>query len=130
MKLYRKIDHITGNFIEDVLFETHPIVMEQSTWESTDEFGVITSHSEWVPVLNAEGNTILDAQYVEEAPQQGFYLPRWNGTEWVEGGQAPDPVEPEPQAATMEQMAIALMQTQTELEDAQTALDFLLMGGI
>lgn len=28
---------------------------------------------------------------------------------------------------TMEQMAIALMQTQTELEDAQIALDFLLM---
>ena len=34
------------------------------------------------------------------------------------------------QAPTMEQMAIALMQTQTELEDAQIALDFLLMGGI
>ena len=31
---------------------------------------------------------------------------------------------------TTEQMAIALMQTQAELEDAQTALDFLIMGGI
>ena len=74
MKLFRKIDPITGNFIEDVLFESHPTV------------------------LDAEGNTILDAQFVEEAPQQGFYLPRWNGTEWEEGGQAPEPVEPEPQA--------------------------------
>ena len=98
MKLFRKIDPITGNFIEDVIFESHPIVMEESTWESTDEFGNITSHVEWVPVLDAEGNTILDAQFVEEAPQQGFYLPRWNGAEWVEGGQAPEPVEPEPQA--------------------------------
>ena len=74
MKLFRKIDPITGNFIEDVIFESHPTV------------------------LDAEGNTVLDAQYVEQAPQQGFYLPRWNGAEWVEGGQAPEPVEPEPQA--------------------------------
>ena len=55
MKLFRKIDPITGNFIEDVIFESHPTV------------------------LDAEGNTVLDAQYVEEAPKQGFYLPRWNG---------------------------------------------------
>ena len=99
MKLFRKIDIVTGDFIEDVLFESHPIVMEESTWESMDEFGNITPHSEWVPVLDAEGNTVLDAQYVEEAPQQGFYLPRWNGTEWVEGGEPlpiPDPIPQEP----------------------------------
>ena len=116
MKLYRKIDTTTGNFLEDVLFELHPIVMEESIWESMDEFGNITSHSEWVPVLDAEGNTILDAQFVEEAPKQGFYLPRWNGMEWVEGGQAPEPVEPEPQAPSeaeriemLENMLLLLM---------------------
>lgn len=130
MKLFRKIDTTTGNFIEDVLFETHPIVMEESTWESMDEFGVITPHSEWVPVLDAEGNQQLDPQYVEEAPAQGFYWPKWNGTEWVEGGQAPEQTEPEPQAPTMEQMAIALMQAQIELEATTEALDFLIMGGI
>ena len=92
MKLFRKIDLITGNFIEDVIFESHPTV------------------------LDAEGNTILDAQFVEEAPQQGFYLPRWNGTEWEEGGQAPEPVEPEPQAPSeaeriemLENMLLLLM---------------------
>ena len=74
--------------------------------------------------FNSETEIGLDVK-----PAQGFYLPRWNGTEWVEGGQAPEPVEPEPQAPTMEQMAVALMQTQAELEEAQTALDFLLMGG-
>ena len=75
MKLFRKIDTTTGNFIEDVIFESHPTV------------------------LDAEGNTILDAQFVEEAPQQGFYLPRWNGTEWVEGGEplpTPDPLPNDP----------------------------------
>ena len=59
-----------------------------------------------------------------------YHLPKWNGTEWVEGGQAPEPAEPEPQASTMEQMAIALMQTQAELEEVQEALDFLIMGGM
>ena len=51
---------------------------------------------------------------VEQA--QGFYLPRWNGTEWVEGGVAPEPVEPEPQAPSeaeriemLENMLLLLM---------------------
>ena len=79
MKLFRKIDVVTGNFIEDVIFESHPTV------------------------LDAEGNTILDAQYVEEAPQQGFYLPRWNGTEWVEGGEPLPPSEPLPDEPTVDE---------------------------
>ena len=70
MKLFRKIDTTTGNFLEDVLLESHPTL--------------------------AGGE--LDPQYIEEAPKQGFYWPKWNGTEWVEGGQAPEPIEPELQA--------------------------------
>ena len=98
MKLFRKIDTTTGNFIEDVLFESEP--------------------------------PFDDGSYISTPVPQGFYLPKWNGTEWVEGGVAPEPTEPEPQAPTVEQMAIALMQTQTELEEVQTALDFLIMGGM
>ena len=71
-----------------------------------------------------------DGSYISEPVPQGFYWPKWNGTEWVEGGKAPDPVEPEPQAPTVEQMAIALMQTQVELEAITKALDFLIMGGM
>jgi hypothetical protein len=66
MKIYRKIDTTTGNFLEDVLFENDP--------------------------------PFDDGSYISKPVPQGFYLPRWNGTEWVEGGQAPEPVEPEPQA--------------------------------
>ena len=129
MKLFRKIDTTTGIFLEDVLFESHPIVMEESIWESMDELGVITPHSEWVPVLDAEGNTILDAQFVEEAPAQGFYLPRWNGTEWEEGGQAPEPTVPKLSTdEKLTQMAEQLVITQTELGVAQEALDFLFIG--
>lgn len=102
MKLFRKIDTTTGNFIEDCLFEAQPVLLDGE----------------------------LDPQYIEDAPRQGFYLPRWNGTEWVEVGQAPEPTEPEPQAPTMEEMAIALVQTKLKLEEAQEALDFLIMGGL
>ena len=88
MKLFRKIDTITGNFLEDVLFESHPTLED-------DE---------------------LDQQYVEEAPPQGLYLPRYMNGIWVEGGQAPEPVEPEPQAPSeaeriemLENMLLLLM---------------------
>ena len=66
MKLLRKIDTTTGNFLGDVLFESHPTLEDGE----------------------------LDPQYIEEAPQQGLYLPRWTGMEWVEGGVVPEPTEP------------------------------------
>ena len=85
MKLFRKIDTITGNFLEDVLFESHPTLED-------DE---------------------LDQQYVEEAPPQGLYLPRYLNGVWVEGGVAPEPV---PQALSeaeriemLENMLLLLM---------------------
>ena len=103
MKLFRKIDTTTGDFIEDVLFESHPTLED-------DE---------------------LDQQYVEEAPPQGFYLPQYLNGVWVEGGIAPEPTTP--QLSTDEkltQLAEQLVITQTELEAAQEALDFLLIGGM
>ena len=130
MKLFRKIDTVTGNFLEDVLFESHPTMKTVVRESITFEDGKTEIIEREVDALDGEGNPILDAQYVEEVPKQGFYLPRWNGTEWVEGGVAPEPTEAEPQVSTMEEMAIALMKTQAELEEAQAALDFILMEGI
>ena len=80
-------------------------------------------------VLLMDGFMGNDEFIATEVPQ-GLCWPKWTGMEWVEGGVAPDPTEPEPQVPTMEQMAIALMQTQAELEVVQEALDFLLLGGI
>ena len=102
MKLFRKIDTVTGNFLEDVLFESHPTLEDGE----------------------------LDPQYIEDAPSQGFYWPKWNGTEWVEGGVAPEQTEPEPQVPTIEEVAIALMNMQAELKATTEALDFLIMGGM
>ena len=131
MKLFRKIDTTTGNFLEDVLFESHPFLMETVLVDVTDEEGIITQVEEIQPLMDAEGNTQLDPHYVEEAPQQGFYLPRYLNGAWVEGGTAPSPTTP--QLSTDEkltQMAEQLVITQTNLSAAQEALDFLLMGGM
>ena len=94
MKLFRKIDTTTGNFLEDVLFESHPTLEDGE----------------------------LDPQYIEEAPAQGFYLPRWNGTEWVEGGQVPEPVEPVPAIEELLMMAIADLDAQREADKLEQQL--------
>ena len=96
MKLFRKIDAKTGNLLEDMLFESHPFLMETVLVDVTDEEGTITQVEEIQPLLDAEGNQRLDPQYVEEAPPQGLYLPRYLNGVWVEGGQAPEPVPADP----------------------------------
>lgn len=66
--LYRKIDIETELFVEDVILEVIPV----------DE----------------EGHQ--NPQYIDVPVPQGFYWPKWTGTEWVEGGQAPKPQPVEP----------------------------------
>ena len=61
---------------------------------------------------NSETEIGLDVK-----PAQGFYLPRWNGAEWVEGGQAP---EPTPQGPTVEE----------RLQMAEDTIMFMLMGSM
>ena len=116
MKLFRKIDAKTSNLLEDVLFENHPFLTETVLVDVTDQEGTITQVEEIQPVLDEEGNPQPDPQYVEEAPPQGLYLPRYLNGVWIEGGVAPDPVEPEPQAPSeaeriemLENMLLLLM---------------------
>ena len=33
---------------------------------------------------------------LDVTPAQGLYAPKWDGTQWVETGQAPEPVPQEP----------------------------------
>lgn len=33
---------------------------------------------------------------LDVAPSQGLYLPKWDGTQWIETGQAPEPAPREP----------------------------------
>ena len=101
MKLFRKIDAKTGNLLEDMLFESHPTLEDGE----------------------------LDPQYVEEAPPQGFYWPKWNGADWVEGGQAPEPTTPPLSTdEKLTQMVEQLVIIQANIEATQEALDFLFIG--
>ena len=147
MKTFRRIHTTTGDYIEDVRFESHPYLMELVTLTNYDEEGnPFESQVEMymmteleVDQFNEDGTVtkvmqeqpVLDPQYVEEAPPQGLYLPRYLNGVWIEGGTAPAPTTP--QLSTDEkltQMAEQLVITQTNLSTAQEALDFLLMGGM
>jgi len=59
MKILRRIDG-NGNFIEDVVIE---------------------------PTLDEEGNETYDItdDLIEETVPDGLHLPKWSGTEWIEG---------------------------------------------
>lgn len=70
MKLL-KINTETGMFIEDVILPG-------------------------VPAITVGEQQIPDPQYISIPCDGRFYWPRWDGKQWVEGGEAPEPVEPEP----------------------------------
>lgn len=95
--LYRKIDE-KGLFIEDVILEEHPLI------EQNEEM-------------------ILDPYYVSEPVPQGFYHPKWNGIEWIEGLSEEEITElnkPIPQEPTLEE----------RLQMAEDTIMFMLMGGV
>ena len=122
MKVFRKIDTTTGNFLEDVGFDNHPFLMETVTEIITHEDETTEEVTREQPLLDAEGNPQLDPQYVAEPIPSGVYAlsgvsPQWNGKEWVEGGVAPEPTPPTP---TDSERIVAM----------EEALDFLLMGGM
>ena len=127
-----------GIWTEDTLLEQIPIMMEIVTETITNEDGATEEIETERPLLDVEGNAQLDPQYVAEPIPSGMYAvsgvcPQWNGTQWTENVQRPILEPTAPQLSTDEkltQMAEQLFITQTELEDAQIALDFLLMGGI
>lgn len=122
MKLFRKIDTATGLFLEDVLLDSIPILTEtvpeeRSLFDQQDN--VIEKQTVDIekPILDAEGNTIPDPQYIATPCPAGYYKPRWDGAQWVEGGTAPEPV---PQPPTEKERIQAL-------EDAMLTM---MMGGI
>ena len=77
----------------------------------------------FVRIIDENGLFVCDdfvnelTEFTIETPcPEGFYLPKWNGTEWVEGGVASEPTKPEP---TIEERTAALEQT----------VLFIIMGG-
>ena len=102
--LYRKIDE-NGLFIEDVVLEEQP---------------KIEQNEELIP----------DPQYITETVPQGFYHPKWNGTEWVEGLSKEEIAEltkPALQEPTLEER-LEFMKTQNEIALAELAE--VILGGM
>lgn len=96
MKLFKKIDTATGIFIEDVLLDSCPILTEIVKTKVTNDDGDVEIVETTKNRVDDSGQPIYDPQFVEIPVPQGFYLPKWNGEEWVEGGTAPDPLPSEP----------------------------------
>ena len=78
--LYRKVDE-NGLFIEDVILDEHPMI------EQNEE-------------------SIPDPYYIAEPVPQGFYHPKWNGSEWMEGltnVEIDELTKPQPHEPTIEE---------------------------
>lgn len=111
--LYKKTDE-NGLFIEDVIFSEPPLI-------DIDE--------EPRP------------QYIAEPVPQGFYHPKWNGTEWIEGltddeiAEITKPVLQEPTETDYLMLAMTELDMQrvldkTETELAITELAEIVLGGM
>lgn len=114
--IYRKIDE-NGLFIEDVILSEPPILTDDN------------------------GNTISDPHYINETVPQGFYHPRWNGSEWIEGltdeeiAEITKPSVQEPTETDYLMLAMAELDMQraldkTETELAITELAEIVLGGM
>jgi len=66
--ILRKVDD-KGYFVEDVLVDIYPIVLEVI---QDDEGNEITTE-------------VRDTSYIDTPCTEGLYKPKWNGSEWVEG---------------------------------------------
>jgi hypothetical protein len=123
MKLYRKIDTTTGLFIEDVLLDGQPVLTQPVTQTIIDERGLPQEVITEQPILDAEGNTIPDPQYIDVECPAGFYRPKWSGTAWVEG-LTPEEVatrQPVPQPDPDAELAAAITAA-TTLDQLKSAL--------
>ena len=94
--LNRRVRNRTHGGVRGRSLKAPPTRLETVLVDVTNEEGIATQLEEIQPILDAEGNPQLDPQYVEEAPPQGLYLPRYLNGVWVEGGQAPEPVPADP----------------------------------
>ena len=102
--LYKKIDE-NGLFIEDVILEEQPMI------EQNEEL-------------------IPNPHYIVETVPQGFYHPKWNGAEWVEGLSKEEIAEltkPALQEPTLEER-LESIKTQNDLALAELAE--VILGGM
>lgn len=91
--MLRRIDE-QGYFVEDVLIDNIPYLTETVTEEITNEDGatseIQTEKIVMEDILGEDGSVIgqepvISPYYISTSCPEGFYKPKWNGTEWTEG---------------------------------------------
>jgi len=98
--ILRKVDE-QGYFIEDVLCDSYPTVLE------------VTVDSEG----NEQQTMVRDLTYIETPCQEGLYKPKWIGEKWVEG-------------LTEEEIkALSKPNPLSETDKLWTAVEYILLSG-
>lgn len=104
-----KID-ASGLFVDDCFWEDNakPEVPAQYSIPAVmdDEGNVVTPEVPAVAAIPAYLGDVMPADLIAEHVPGGFYWPKWDGTQWVEGGTAPAPQVPT--VVSMRQARLAL----------------------
>jgi hypothetical protein len=69
-----------------------------------------------------QDHELIPTNCIETDCQGGLYLPKWNGTEWVEGGVMPEPQPHQPTESETIMLAIAELDLQREADKLETQL--------
>ena len=105
-----KID-ASGLFVEDCFWEDNakPEVPAQDSIPAVldDEGNVVTPEVPAVAAIPAYLGDPIPDDLIEEHVPGGFHWPKWDGTQWVEGGTAPAPQVPT--VVSMRQARLALL---------------------
>ena len=59
---------------------------------------------------------------LDVTPAQGLYAPKWDGTQWIETGQAPELTPQEPTELELLMLAISELDVQRELDRTENQI--------
>lgn len=99
MRLYQIDDN--GLFVGDIPDSTDPIYQDNPNRFIETETETVTGEDGKsviieTPVYDENGNTQLNHHYTTTPCPAGFYWPKWDGAQWIEGGTVPVPVTQPP----------------------------------
>lgn len=104
---------------------TRPVTTTKTYVESVivgdaiyDEEGNLVEEPIYEEITREVLENVLDPSYAAVRPPQPCYKPRWNGTEWIEEGQPPEIIPPEP---------TEIEKLKSENEEIKLVLDTILM---
>jgi len=110
--MFVRIIDDNGNFVTDDFVDEIPLATETV---------IVDGEEIMQPLLDEFGNTYLDKHYIETPCPEGFILPKWNGTEWVEGGEIL-PLTDEQKEQMYKDLVVSYIREQYSADDEQAIL--------